>query len=111
MSLRVVYTDDFPADLAIQFRWYTQKAGEQVALRYAQAAEETLASLAEHPHLGVRCDFDDPRLAELRFCVVKRPFHRHLLYYRIAGDDLIAFRIVPGERDLPTCLLERPGTE
>jgi len=45
----------------------------------------------------------------LRFYPVEKPFHRHLLYYRISGEELVAFRVVPGERDLPRRLLDPPG--
>ena len=42
MSLRVVYTDDFPADVAEQARWYARQRDESLALDYARAVEVTL---------------------------------------------------------------------
>ena len=39
------------------------------------------------------------------------PFDRHLIYYRISGEELVAFRVVSGARDLPRRLLDPPGTE
>ena len=38
-------------------------------------------------------------------------FDRHLIYYRVSGEELIAFRVVPGARDLPRRLLDVPGAE
>jgi hypothetical protein len=44
--------------------------------------------------IGSRCDYPELKLAGLRFYPVEKPFHRHLIYYRISGDDLVAFRVV-----------------
>ena len=111
MSLRVVYTDDFPADVAAQARWYFRQRDEALALDYARAVEATLELLAEHPHLGTPCAYPEPQLAGLRFYLVEKPFNRHLIHYRISGEELVAFRVVPGARDLPRRLLDPPGAE
>ena len=111
MSLRVVYTDDFPADVAAQARWYFRQRDEALALEYARAVEATLEFLAEHPHLGTLCAYPEPQLAGLRFYLVEKPFHRHLIHYRISGEELVAFRVVPGARDLPRRLLDPPEAE
>ncbi len=108
MSLRVVYTDDFPADVAKQARWYARQRDEALALDYARAVEATLEFLAQNPQLGVLCAYPESQLAGLRFYLLEKPFHRHLLYYRISGEELIAFRVVPGARDLPRRLLDPP---
>ena len=111
MSLRVVYTDDFPADVAEQARWYARQRDESLALDYARAVEVTLEFLAQHPQLGMLCAYPEPQLADLRFYLVEKPFDRHLIYYRISGEELVAFRVVPGARDLPRRLLDPPGAE
>ena len=111
MSLRVVYTDDFPADVAAQARWYFRQRDEALALDYARAVEATLEFLAEHPHLGTLCAYPEPQLAGLRFYLVEKPFNRHLIHYRISGEELVAFRVVPGARDLPRRLLDPPEAE
>ena len=111
MSLRVVYTDDFPVDVAMQVRWYTRQRDEALALEYARAVEATLEFLAEHPQIGTQCRYSEPELAGLRFYLVEKPFHRHLIYYRVFGEELIAFRVVAGDRDLPRRLLDPPGAE
>jgi plasmid stabilization system protein ParE len=49
MSLHVVYTDDFPADVAEQARWYARQRDEALALDYARAVESTLELLAKNP--------------------------------------------------------------
>ena len=55
--------------------------------------------------------FPEPQLAGLRFYLVEKPFARHLIYYRISGEELVAFRVVPGARDLPRRLLDPPSAE
>jgi plasmid stabilization system protein ParE len=111
MSLRVVYTDDFPVDVAEQVRWYARQRDELLALDYARAVQATLEFLAQHPNLGMLCTYPEPQLADLRFYLVEKPFNRHLIYYRVSGEDLVAFRVVPGARDLPRRLLDPPGAE
>ena len=111
MSLRVVYTDDFPADVAAQARWYFRQRDEVLALDYARAVEATLEFLSQHPHLGTLCAYPEPQLAGLRFYLVEKPFNRHLIHYRISSEELVAFRVVPGARDLPRRLLDPPGAE
>ena len=111
MSLRVVYTDDFPADVVEQARWYARQRDEALALDYARAVEATLEFLARHPHLGSPCRYPEPQLADLRFYLVEKPFDRHLIYDRISGEELVAFRVVPGARDLPRRLLDPPGAK
>ena len=111
MSLRVVYTDDFPADAAEQARWYARQWDEALALDYARAVEATLEFLAENPQLGKLCAYPEPQLADLRFYLVEKPFEQHLIYYRISDEELVAFRVVAGARDLPRRLLDPPGAE
>ena len=111
MSLRIVYTDDFPSDVAAQARWYARQRDEALALDYAHAVEATLEFLAQLPEIGTLCNYPEPQLVGLRFYLVEKPFDRHLIYYRISGEELVAFRVVPGVRDLSRRLLDLPGTE
>jgi len=111
MSLHVVYTDDFPADVSRQALWYARQRDDALALDYAHAVEATLEFLAGHPHAGTRCGYSEPQLSDLRFYLVEKPFDRHLIYYRISSEELVAFRVVPGARDLPRRLLDPPGAE
>jgi plasmid stabilization system protein ParE len=50
MSLRVVYTDDFPQDVVHQSRWYARQRDEALALNYERAVEATLEFLADNPN-------------------------------------------------------------
>jgi toxin ParE1/3/4 len=77
------------------------------ALRFIDAVEDTVASLAENPMLGTLTAFAHPELADLRRRLVNG-FKRYLIFYRneSATQTVEVIRILPGERDLPSLLVE-----
>jgi plasmid stabilization system protein ParE len=109
--MRVRKADDFIADVERQFDWYLAKAGWAVAERYLDAVEATCRLLGQHPNLGPRGGFSHPRLCEWRFFLVFRPFNQHILFYELAGGEIVLRRAMRGQRDLPRRLLEVPGAE
>ena len=111
MSLVLQVADDFLADQDGQVAWYFEHAGEDVAIRYLEAIERTVAQLCRTPGLGAFCQFKHPRLIGMRFCRAGRPFQRHVIFYRHNETTLFAERVIHGARDLPRRLLEPPGTQ
>ena len=109
--MNVVYTDDFREDLRLQAAWYAGRKDEALGMRYATAVIEAVETLLVNPHLGIKCDFRSRKLKELRRILVDRPFHTHLIFYRIEGEDLVAARVISGYRDLQRRLLQAPGAE
>ena len=109
MSLRKA--DHFIADAELQYQWYAEHAGWDVAERYLAAVEATCALVESHPLLGPQAALSHPRLAAWRFFVVVRPFHRHILFYEVAGSDVVMRRALHGHRHLPQRLLQPPGAE
>lgn len=107
MSVRK--SDDFAADLERQFEWYVVNAGWDVADRYLAAVEATCRLLEEHPLLGPQCGFLHQRLRNWRYFVVFRPFQRHVLFYEVAGEDVVMRRALHGHRDLPRRLVDPSG--
>jgi len=108
MSLAIHQADYFWADLLKQVDWYRDKAGQGVAERYVDAVETTLQELSNTPGLGrPRCQVR-PELAGIRSWRVRKPYHRHLIFYRFDERTLMAERILHGGRDLPRRLLESP---
>lgn len=77
------------------------------ALRFVDAVEATVASLAENPMLSTATHFAHPDLAGIRRRVVNG-FKRYLIFYRndSATRTVELVRILPGERDLPQALVE-----
>lgn len=104
-------SDYFNRDFDLQYRWYLEHAGEEIAERYLTALIESLQLLARQPTLGQPRRFGHPTLRELRCFRVAPPFDVHLIFYRHTESELFAERIMHGARDLPRRLVEPPGSE
>ena len=100
----------FNADFDAQYRWYFEHAGEEVAGRFLQAVEASLNLLATQPELGVTRRFSHPKLAGLRSFRVQPPFNRMLIFYQIAHNEVNAWRLMDGTRDLSRRLIEPSKT-
>ena len=108
--MSVFKSEDFISDVEQQFQWYVIQAGWDIAGRYLTAVEAAGELLGQHPQLGPRAGFSNPRLRDWRFIVVFRPFQKHILFYETRGGDVLLRRAMHGRRDLPRRLLEPPGT-
>ncbi len=73
--MNVRKTDYFIADAELQYQWYAEHAGGEVAERYLTAIAGTCALIERQPLLGPVAALTHPRLAAWRFFVVVRPFH------------------------------------
>lgn len=104
--MNVRKTDAFISDLERQAEWYALNASEEIARQYLDAVEASVQLLQKHPQLGPRGGFRHPRLQGWRFFVVLRPFSKHVLFYEIAGGEMVMRRATHGHRDLPRRLLE-----
>jgi toxin ParE1/3/4 len=111
VSLRVLQTPESLADVALQADYYARKEGVALAQRFTDAIKITVRLLAGHPWIGKETDYTHPKLAGIRLFLVRKPFDRHLIFYRVCGDTLDVVRIVHGMRDLPRRLLEPPEAE
>ena len=111
MSLCFRRNPFFTADVQKEFAWYWDEAGEEVAWRFETAVERTLIAIARQPGLGRERRFRHPILRGLRSFRVEPPFNRLLIFYRIEGDCIEAWRLMHGARDLPRRLAEPPATE
>ena len=109
MNLR--RADHFITDIELQFQWYADRAGWEVAERYLAAVEATCALIGRHPLLGPVAGLAHPRLVAWRFFVVARPFQRHVLFYETADGAVLMRRGLHGHRDFPRRLLEPPGAD
>lgn len=108
MSLAIRRASFFVADFANQFAWYVDKAGVSVAWRFQVALDGSLLKLSSQPDLGRLRHFRHPKLCNLRSYRVEPPFEKLLIFYRVDGDVLSAFRLLHGARDLPRRLVEPP---
>ncbi|MDD5139281.1 MAG: type II toxin-antitoxin system RelE/ParE family toxin [Verrucomicrobiales bacterium] len=108
MKLSLQRADEFNADFEQQYRWYADQAGEEIAERFLRAVADTLPRLAALPDLGRRRKFRHPMLRDLYSFQVERPFNKILIFYRVTGSTLQAWRLMHGSRDLPRRLVEPP---
>ncbi len=106
---RCEVTEDARHDLALQYAWYAEKAGERIAERYLEAFRRATDALLLAPETGAPRRFRDPRLAGLRSLQLPGAFRVHLAFYRVEGDAIVVFRVLHGMRDLPRRLTEPPG--
>lgn len=111
MSLMITQSDYFWADLQRQVDWYRDRAGPEIATAYVSAVETTLHHLARTPRIGRLRFWHWPELGGIRSWRVRKPYHRHLIFYRFDEETLFAERIIHGARDLPGRLLELPYNE
>ena len=88
--------------------WYRDHANAEIAERYVDAVEATLKTLAETPGLGRPRFREWPKLAGLHSWPVRKPYHRHLIFYRFDDRTLFAERVLHGARDLPRRLRQPP---
>ena len=73
MSLALYRAEECNVDFERQYRWYLQKAGEDLAERFLDAVLITLRALAEQPDLGCRRKFRHAALHDLRSFRVAHP--------------------------------------
>lgn len=109
MTHPVAKGPEFERDVAAHFAWYLTEANEDVAWRFKRAVDSALVTLSQQPAVGRRCKFRAAALRELRSFRVDPPFERILIFYRVVGDAVEAWRAMHGARDLPQRLVEPPG--
>lgn len=81
---------------------YLQQESPRVAIRFLEAADAALATLADTPTMGRVYDPDNPRLAAVRvFRIAGFP---HLIFYRPLDDGIEVLRVLHGARDIDRVL-------
>jgi toxin ParE1/3/4 len=84
--------------------WYRVHAGTAVAMRFVDALERAVASIATHPRAGSPRYAHELDLPGLRTVTVAD--FPHLVFYVDAPTHVDVWRVLHGERDLPSTLLE-----
>ena len=107
--VRCEVSEDARLDLSLQYSWYIQKAGVDIAERYLAAFRGVLDLLGRQPGLGVQRRFRNPRLKGIRSFQLPASFRVHLIFYREEGERLVVFRVLHGMKDLPRRLTQPPG--
>jgi plasmid stabilization system protein ParE len=109
MKLRVYET----AALSIveQADYYQEKAGEELALRWASAIDEAIRSILKWPDIGARCRFRSPSLAGLRWTSVQG-FPKHAIFYRYvqAEETVFVIQVLHGAQDIESIFGDEEDT-
>lgn len=102
MSLSVYRRPGVATDI-IQIAEHISADNLDAALRFFSAVENTVAGLAEMPGKGMRREFADPQLKDLRSYAVDG-FPNHLVFYTFDDRRLLVIAVIHGARDLPRAL-------
>jgi toxin ParE1/3/4 len=80
-----------------------QKQGAALALRFLDAADETMEQLAAGPVLAGLWESDDPALKDIRVWPI-RGFKNHLIFYRVRKGRLEIVRVLHAAQDIEKAL-------
>jgi plasmid stabilization system protein ParE len=78
--------------------YYSLKGGIDLALRFLDELDATLASLREMPGLGGTAGFTNPNNADLRL-ITLMVFDKIVVYYRISPEAIEVVHVIHGARD------------
>jgi len=92
-------------DILSQAEYYSQHSGDQLALRFFDAAEAAYRFLLRHPSIGKPCRIRRHREQGVREFGITG-FPRHLVFYRAIPEGIEIIRVVHASRDLETLLEE-----
>lgn len=86
------------------FDYYLEDAGARIALGFADALQRAFRHMSRHPASGSPRYASELDLPGLRFWPLKRyPF---LVFYVERDDHVDVWRILHGERDIPSWMRE-----
>jgi toxin ParE1/3/4 len=108
VSLVILKSGYFWADINESVDWYREQAGPHIAERSVDSVEESLRALAKTPGLGRKRFEQFAELIGIRSWHVSQPFYKHLVFYRHDDQFLYVERLIHGARDLPRRIRESP---
>lgn len=100
---RLVLSDVAVADILTQAEWYAAQSGDALAKRWEKAVTTAILRAVSSPAAGTRCNFRPVELSGVRRITIKG-FPKHLLFYKIDGEEIFVLRVVHGARDLERLL-------
>jgi plasmid stabilization system protein ParE len=81
MSLPIVISERAERDMALQYQWYLEHAGLEIAERYLLAVDEAVHALSSQPDLGIIRHFQSAELQNIRSSQAHGAFDKHLIFY------------------------------
>jgi toxin ParE1/3/4 len=76
-----------------------QRQSAALALRFLDAAEETMRAIVTNPRLAGRWESDDPALKDIRVRPI-RGFENHLIFYRVQRGRVEIVRVLHAAQDI-----------
>lgn len=92
-------------DILLQLSYLAEHGGEQLGLRFLQAAEQSFVRLLEYPNSGTPKAFGNSRLAGIRSWPVPG-FEDIRAYYTVENELVTILRVLHGRRDIVAILGE-----
>ncbi|MSV31805.1 MAG: type II toxin-antitoxin system RelE/ParE family toxin [Bryobacterales bacterium] len=90
-------------DILRQFRYFSQKASLEIAARFLDAVDESIAVICRMPQMGAPKILLNPVTTGLRSWPVNG-FEDILIFYVVQPDALRVIRILHGARDIGSIL-------
>lgn len=90
-------------DLLENADYLEEQGGEELSLRFMDAAQETFEALAAMPRSGALCGFTKLANRRLRHWPV-RGFENWLIFYKPIRDGVEIVHLMHGARDIQTLL-------
>ena len=97
MAKRATRTPQARRDL-VELADYISGNNIDAAMRFLNAAEDTIAFLAANPHIGQRFQPANELASPLRMCPING-FRNHLVFFRPADHGVEIVRVLHGARD------------
>ncbi len=85
-------------DLIEGARWI-RADNPQAARRFLDAAFAMFDRISEFPEAGPPARLKNPRLANVRFCVLPPPFNRWLIFYLVTSGEVEIIRVIYGTQN------------
>jgi toxin ParE1/3/4 len=99
---RVIRREAAKRDLIVQWVWYAENGGVELADKFLTAVEATLDLLQLHPEIGFATACAKLELAGMRRFPAGESFDKILLFYLPCADGIDLVRVIHGSRDLPS---------
>ena len=108
---RILKREAAKRDLIAQWVWYAENASIEVADRFLNAVDRTLALLATQPESGAALFVQNTELRGIRRFPVSDGFEKILLFYFPLADGIDLVRVVHSARDVERRLQKDSSAE
>ncbi len=93
-------------DLEAGVLYYRDEAGEEVALRFIAAVEDSFSLLREHPEAGRKYETaPSSRLREIHAWPLR--VFPYIIFYELTDTEILVLGIIEGYQDLPEIFRKR----